>query len=322
MRILSFIGVFVGLCLCIEPSTQDLFELISKQELSQVQEAALLHRFNEPEILFSRQKRATPSPKNKKKPSLSQPRECGINSKSIGNLNVKNNSQSRDWPWLAALLRASSYSSFCGGALLNRNYILTAAHCLVRMQPSEVIVRLGEYDFYEQNDTVNEDIPPSKFIVHPEYDAATQQHDIALVKLSKPAKYSDFVRPICLPTIKAKTNQTAVVAGWGTLYYGGPLSNVLLETPVPVWDLENCISKYSQPVFKTNLCAASYEGGKDACQGDSGGPLLMQQSNGRWITIGVVSWGISCGDKDQPGVYTNVASYLGWILSNTKDAIL
>ncbi|XP_065211798.1 trypsin-1-like [Planococcus citri] len=322
MKSFNFIIVgFIGLCLCLyfEPSSQDLFELISKQELSQ--EAGLLRRFNEPEILFNRQKRAAAtSSKNKKKPVQSQPKECGINSKSAAKGNSR--SDSKEWPWLVSLMFADSYSSFCGGVLLNRNYVLTAAHCLHRRDPSDVLIRLGEYDFFEQNDTVSVDIKPSKAIVHAEYDPATKQNDIALIKLSTPTKYTDFIRPICLPTRKAKTNQTVVVAGWGTLYYGGPVSNVIMEVPIPVWDLENCISKYHQPVFKTNLCAAAYEGGKDACQGDSGGPLLMQHANGRWVTIGVVSWGMGCADKDQPGVYTDVSSYLGWISNNTKDAIL
>lgn len=48
-------------------------------------------------------------------------------------------------------------------------------------------------------------------------------------------------------------------------YYGGPFSDTLLEVPVPIWDLENCISRYSQSVFDTNICAAGYEGKKDSC---------------------------------------------------------
>lgn len=51
-------------------------------------------------------------------------------------------------------------------------------------------------------------------------------------------------------------------------------------------------------------------------QGDSGGPLLHQLANGRWVNIGIVSWGIRCGDPGYPGIYTRVTSYLDWIFAN------
>lgn len=56
-------------------------------------------------------------------------------------------------------------------------------------------------------------------------------------------------------------------------------------------------------------------------QGDSGGPLLMQRQDGKWTNVGVVSWGISCGEVGYPGVYTKVTSYLKWIAVSAQDVI-
>jgi hypothetical protein len=57
-----------------------------------------------------------------------------------------------------------------------------------------------------------------------------------------------------------------LIAGWGTLSYGGPVSAVLMEVAVPVWNQQRCVRRYTQPIIETNLCAGAYEGGKDSCQ--------------------------------------------------------
>lgn len=47
-------------------------------------------------------------------------------------------------------------------------------------------------------------------------------------------------------------------------------------------------------------------------QGDGGGPLVCER-NGQWYQVGIVSFGIGCGRKNIPGVYTRVDAYEEWI---------
>ncbi|CAG0919908.1 unnamed protein product, partial [Notodromas monacha] len=97
-------------------------------------------------------------------------------------------------------------------------------------------------------------------------------------------------------------------------------SVILKEIKVPLWNQQACEealktqfgANYSLPI--TTLCAGAE--GNDACDGDGGGPLVCEK-DGHWYQVGVVSFGIGCGRRNVPGVYTRVAAYAAWI----KDSI-
>ena len=70
-------------------------------------------------------------------------------------------------------------------------------------------------------------------------------------------------------------------------------------------------------IILSQSCWGRLDGGVDTCSGDSGGPLVCI-SSGTWTVTGITSWGFGCGQKQSPGVYTNVAKFNRWI-SNTID---
>lgn len=54
-------------------------------------------------------------------------------------------------------------------------------------------------------------------------------------------------------------------------------------------------------------------------QGDSGGPLVCEFDK-TWVQVGIVSWGIGCGRKGYPGIYTEVSYYRNWIVKELSRA--
>ncbi|XP_076296054.1 proclotting enzyme [Lasioglossum baleicum] len=246
-----------------------------------------------------------------------EPRGCGMSTKFRGRLVGGQPADPGEWPWMAALLRKRE-SRYCGGVLVTDRHVLTAAHCVHRYTPRDITVRLGEYDFSiapEESGAL--DFAVSEIRVHPYFDRISYENDIALAKLHRPTVFNDRVWPVCLPpTGWTFENENAIVTGWGTGYYGGPVSAILMEVGVPIWPRDQCVRRFTRRIPETMMCAGAYEGGRDACQGDSGGPLLYRLANGRWVNAGIVSWGIRCGEPGRPGVYTRVNAYLDWIFEN------
>ncbi|XP_074794302.1 anionic trypsin-2-like [Natator depressus] len=146
---------------------------------------------------------------------------------------------------------------------------------------------------------------------HPSYDYQTMDHDIMLIKLAHPVQTDAYVQPVPLPTACPAAGTSCVVSGWGNILSDGVFSPYNLQcVNIPILSNTECEGSYPGMITNTMLCAGYLEGGKDACQGDSGGPLVC---NGE--LQGIVSWGIGCAQKDQPGVYTKVCSLLPWIES-------
>uniref|UniRef100_A0A452IQ26 Peptidase S1 domain-containing protein n=1 Tax=Gopherus agassizii TaxID=38772 RepID=A0A452IQ26_9SAUR len=207
-------------------------------------------------------------------------------------------------PWQAALFMGSQLN--CGGTLIDRNWVVTAAHCHC---PPWTSVRLGEHNIRHLDWTEQLRLS-EKTILHPGYNSASKDNDIMLIKLLTPANLNKNVQPLELPTSCPSPKEECVVSGWGTtkspqLYF----PPVLHCGKVSIFSQEQCRSIYPRYYTENMLCAGVLEGGIDSCQGDSGGPLLC---NGK--LQGIVSWGTqTCALPNKPGVYVAVCKYVDWI---------
>ncbi|XP_050097034.1 uncharacterized protein LOC126578481 [Anopheles aquasalis] len=250
----------------------------------------------------------------------------GINGRIKNPVYIDGDSEFGEYPWQVAILKKDPKESVyvCGGTLIDNLYIITAAHCVKTYNGFDLRVRLGEWD-------VNHDVEFYPYIerdvisvqVHPEYYAGTLDNDLAILKMDRPVDLTSapHIAPACLPDKQTDfSGQRCWTTGWGKDAFGdyGKYQNILKEVDVPIVNHYQCQNQLRQTRlgFSYNLnpgflCAGGEEG-KDACKGDGGGPLVCER-NGVWQVVGVVSWGIGCGQANVPGVYVKVAHYLDWI---------
>lgn len=85
-----------------------------------------------------------------------------------------------------------------------------------------------------------------------------------------------------------------------------------------MWENKKCRARYGSDINQSYICAGDVNGGKDSCQGDSGGPLMIEDEDRTMMVVGVVSFGIGCGEAATPGVYTRTSTYTNWIKANTR----
>lgn len=164
--------------------------------------------------------------------------------------------------------------------------------------------------------------------IHPEYYAGTLDNDLAILRLNVPVDFTNapHISPACLPDkFSDYTGHRCWTTGWGKDAFGdfGKYQNILKEVDVPIINQQQCQQQlrntrlgYSYKLNPGFICAGGEEG-KDACKGDGGGPMVCER-NGSWQLVGVVSWGIGCGQVNVPGVYVRVSHYLDWIQQVTR----
>uniref|UniRef100_A0A7N5ZWE6 Peptidase S1 domain-containing protein n=1 Tax=Anabas testudineus TaxID=64144 RepID=A0A7N5ZWE6_ANATE len=245
--------------------------------------------------------------------------DCGVaplNTKIVGGVDASAGS----WPWQVSVHYQGSHT--CGGTLISNQWVLTAAHCIETNSTSPWTLYFGRVNQSGPNiNEVNRTV--SQVIVNPDYNNTLLNNDIALMKLSSPVNYTDYIKPICLASNSSQFYNSTLcwATGWGRLGNDQLPANTLQEVQIPVIGNNQCSRDYvsvaSANITNNMICAGQQ--GKGTCQGDSGGPLQCKQGS-VWIQAGITSFGVPCALAGFPEVYTRVSQYETWITNQVGGA--
>ena len=243
-----------------------------------------------------------------------------------------------EYPW--NVLIEFERGKFCGGSIINQDWVLTAGHCLLKnfytkcdnkveacrlINPTDVITIIaGMHNREEDSDETWQRRTAVELMVHPYFTSQSRfiDYDVGLIRVKTPFVYNKMVNRVCLPTEGINNlvaNQYLFVSGWGKTN-STITSDILQKITVPYVSRDVCNGdiSYKGEITETMFCAGYPDGKIDACQGDSGGPLVFLGSNGTFVQGGIVSWGRDCAREHFYGVYTNLAYFYDWIISHIE----
>nr|ANJ42865.1 hemolymph proteinase 6 [Antheraea pernyi] len=256
-------------------------------------------------------------------------RECEkIKEDSIGKVGLYiingEEAQEGEFPYMVALGydRGNEYEFDCGGSLISKNFVLSAAHCVVTLEDTPPsIVRAGVINIGGNTWNGETDYRIVEIIMPPNRTSGEKYHDLVLLKLDRDIKITDNLYPLCIETGDLAPRAPLTITGWGKISTDRSIrSNILLKAnliPLPVHECRKFYpirKNLPRGISDEQICAADPEGLRDTCQGDSGGPLALASGDNLYRLVGVTSFGRGCG-ATIPGVYTRIASYIDWIES-------
>ncbi|XP_050067467.1 trypsin delta-like [Anopheles maculipalpis] len=215
-----------------------------------------------------------------------------------------------DFPYQASF-RTTDGMHICGGAVLNQQWVITAASCVFGRTTSDTRVVVGAYRLSQGGFNLG----LRRIVIHPNFASQTLANDVAVVRVASLMVLSDAIQGVQLGSYNVNVAYGALVSGWGRTEFSNPqFPDNLQYIAVNVISQLECRARFTAPydarIYDSTLCSSSPIG-QGTCLGDAGSPLVHGAE-----LHGIVSWGIPCGEGF-PDVYARISSHRGWILAHT-----
>ncbi|KAJ8669033.1 hypothetical protein QAD02_000292 [Eretmocerus hayati] len=244
-------------------------------------------------------------------------------------------------PYMVSLRIRGRNKHYCGGTIVNKKTILTAAHCLTNKTETNLTVKVGS-SYSDDRGRVPHNV--TKFIIHENYESKPfLLNDIALIILKEPIEIDNITtRSVKLANhnVNVSDGDEATVIGWGLIGWSllieklnqtaeidGEQSRIedferimrlfpdtLRATQVRMISRKKC-DEYKIGNLDGRLCSMTLAGG-NFCDGDSGGPLMKGG-----YQIGIMSEGDEQCSDILPYTYSGIATYREWIHDKVKTSL-
>ncbi|XP_074051220.1 putative inactive serine protease 37 isoform X2 [Macrotis lagotis] len=189
----------------------------------------------------------------------------------------------------------------CVGVLIHQQWVLAAAHCYL---PS-LKVKLGNFK-KRVRDGTEQTINSVQIIPYWNLSTDSSEHNLMLIKLSKPAVLNEKVQPMALPTKNIPAGTKCVISGldW-SIKNTGKYPDLRQTLTAPLLSDKECQQTKQGKVSKNRIC------------------VKFPKTFERFFVEAVLA-AVVCKDKiqgievgnflvDNIGVYTNIFHYIPWI---------
>ncbi|XP_056398192.1 granzyme A-like isoform X2 [Hyla sarda] len=226
--------------------------------------------------------------------------------------------EARSTPYIA-LVRTPG-KTFCGGALIKPDWVLTSAECFI---DKTTTVDLGVHSIRNTKDQQRQQFKVAKAISHDKFNKDKHINNLQLLKLAGKANITKGVNIVRFPERfgEMKPGSVCTITGWGrTDNRKTNTADKLMEARVTVIDWKTCSSQWKPSVKITRdmMCTSEKGAVRGFCNGDTGGPLMC----GGYLR-GIISFGpMLCGTQSGADVYTRLTKdYMKWIHKKTKGML-
>ncbi|KAK5643984.1 hypothetical protein RI129_007829 [Pyrocoelia pectoralis] len=242
--------------------------------------------------------------------------DCGHQIVDSG-MEIRRFAQEGEFPWAVLLKYEGTESYKCVGSLISDRYVLTSAVCVTGGFQKLVGVVLGEHNLGQS--AHSEEYGIEKITVHADYKKSSQgNHDIALIKLNASVKFSDYIKPICLPSEGNSLLQAGdqiILAGWskGTVDEPRRTKKVVVRRVITNEECQQLFAAHKVTINDNFLCTHTLNDYKDCTYPGDGGAPIMLKSGDTWYQEGILSFGATSCGSNIPDGNVRVSKYIQWI---------
>ncbi|KAL7043123.1 hypothetical protein ACKWTF_001400 [Chironomus riparius] len=263
------------------------------------------------------------------------PRACGKPVIGFGTVFYGTQIKRGAYPWIAALTKTENDRFFCGGTIVSKNIVITAAHCMEGKQrnhvfdPKDIFVILGAHNLEARHEP--DRVTASVRAIHVHHDwnpfVVSFDADIAILELANNVNFNEFIQPICIaaPKSEAALKTDGVVVGFGRSE-NRRIENIARVITSPIHSHQFCANSSDHETLLTHRTfCGGFANGTSVCEGDSGSGLIVKH-NGVYYLRGIVSASlydtlIGCNINSY-SIYTDTLEFYSWITTGTDDKVL